>query len=656
MRFSPSFLEEIRSRLNLSDIVGRHVTWDRRKTQPSKQDYWACCPFHQEKTPSFHVDDRRERYKCFSCGASGDHFRFLTDKEGLTFPEAVEQLAGEAGVALPAPDPQYQARERKRASLVEICEMACRYFENELKLPGSADARAYLNKRGLSKETLSEFRFGFAPNSRDGLKRHLVGKGVEEAAMLEAGLIGRPEDGRPSYDRFRNRIIIPIQDDRGRVVAFGGRALDPDGQPKYLNSPETPLFHKRHMLFNLHRARQPAFDSQAAIVVEGYMDAIAIWQAGIKHVVAALGTAFTEEQIARMWRLAPEPIVCFDGDSAGTKAAHRAVDRILPVLKSGYSFGFVFLPTGKDPDDLIQSGGRQGLLSEIDRSVALSDVVWERETLSAKVDTPERKAALEKSLDDLIFTIKDDRVRRRYQLAIRLRLSNFFWEHERANRKSSGGGGFAKQSDDPGGKRVEAPSSELFGLERTICALFVKNIEFLDRHIERIIQVQFVDELHQRFKVELCRIATELADDQVVSFFDRLDSRFYLILGEVLGENGDEARGTVPERRDRFSHLLQRLPVLTCDPGDDFIETLFLHFLDKLELRSLEQEVEDELSSNSTEIEQDDWLRIQALSQEVARRRDDYLQREHDLAEQAKQIRKGFDGHEKREALVQGSA
>ncbi len=654
MRFSPSFLEEIRSRLNLSDIVARHVTWDRRKTQPSKQDYWACCPFHQEKTPSFHVDDRRQRYKCFSCGASGDHFRFLTDKEGLTFPEAVEQLASQAGLALPAPDPQFQAREKKRAGLVEICEMACRYFEAELKLPGGSAARAYLDTRGLTKETLAEFRFGFAPNSRDGLKRHLAGKGVDEEAMLEAGLIGRPDDGRPSYDRFRNRIIIPIQDDKGRVVAFGGRALDPEGQPKYLNSPETPLFHKRHMLFNIHRARQPAFDNQAAIVVEGYMDAIAIWQAGIKHVVAALGTAFTEEQIARMWRLAPEPIVCFDGDAAGTSAAHRAVDRILPVLKSGYSFGFVFLPAGKDPDDLIQSGGQQGLLAEIAKSVALSDVLWDRETANARVDTPERKAALEKTLDDLIFQIKDDRVRRRYQLAIRLRLSNFFWERDRTSRRP-GGKTFEKPSDDPGGKRVEAPSSELFGLERTICALFVKNIEFLDRHIERIAHVQFADELHQRFKVELCRIATELSGDQVVSFFDRLDSRFYLILGEVLGESDDRVREEKNGRRDRFSHLLQRLPVLACEPGDDFVETLFLHFLDKLELRSLEQEVEDELAADGSNMRQEDWLRIQALSQEVARRREDYQQREHDLAEQAKQIRSAFAVHEKRGALLQGN-
>lgn len=655
MRFSPSFLEEIRSRLNLSDIVARHVTWDRRKTQPSKQDYWACCPFHQEKTPSFHVDDRRQRYKCFSCGASGDHFRFLTDKEGLTFPEAVEQLATQAGVALPAPDPQFQAREKKRAGLVEICEMACRYFEAELRLPGGGPARAYLDGRGLTKETLGEFRFGFAPNSRDGLKRHLAGKGVDEAAMLEAGLIGRPDDGRPSYDRFRNRIIIPIQDDKGRVVAFGGRALDPDGQPKYLNSPETPLFHKRHMLFNIHRARQPAFDSQAAIVVEGYMDAIAIWQSGIKHVVAALGTAFTEEQIARMWRLAPEPIVCFDGDAAGTSAAHRAVDRILPVLKSGYSFGFVFLPAGKDPDDLIQSGGQQGLMTEIAKSVALSDVLWERETANVRADTPERKAALEKTLDDLIFQIKDDRVRRRYQLAIRLRLSNFFWERDRANRRS-GGRPFEKPSEDPGGKRVEAPSSELFGLERTICALFIKNIEFLDRHIERIAHVQFADELHQRFKVELCRIATELSGDQVVSFFDRLDSRFYLILGEVLGESKNRLDEEKTGRRDRFSHLLQRLPVLACEPGDDFVETLFLHFLDKLELRSLEQEVEDELSADGSDIRQEDWLRIQALSQEVARRREDYQLREHELAEQAKQIRSAFAGHERRGALLQGNA
>ena len=270
MRFDNRLLDEIRARITLSDLVGRRVTWDRRKTQPGKGDYWACCPFHQEKSPSFHVDDRRNRYKCFGCGASGDHFRFLTETEGLSFPEAVERLAEQAGVALPAPDPQAARREKQRASLADVCEMAAQFFQAEFATSRGETARGYALKRGVTQEILREFRFGYAPDSRDSLKRYLTGKGVPEEMMVEAGLIIRPEGGRPTYDRFRGRLMIPIQDERGRVVAFGGRTLDPDGQPKYLNSPETPLFHKGVMLFNAHRAREPAFKSGQAVVVEGY--------------------------------------------------------------------------------------------------------------------------------------------------------------------------------------------------------------------------------------------------------------------------------------------------------------------------------------------------------------------------------------------------
>ncbi|MEZ5841917.1 MAG: DNA primase, partial [Hyphomicrobiales bacterium] len=295
MRFTSQFLDAIRARLPLSEIVGRRVTWDRRKSQPAKGDFWACCPFHQEKTPSFHCDDRRGHYHCFGCGASGDHFRFLVETEGMAFPEAVERLAHDAGLQLPARDPETERREKKRNSLADVVEMACRFFEESLRGPQGATARDYAARRKLTRETLAEFRFGFAPDGRDTLKRHLLQQGIDEQALVEAGLVIKPEDGRPSYDRFRNRLIVPIQDMRGRVVAFGGRTIDPDREPKYLNSPETALFHKGSMLFNAHRARKAAYDSGAVIVVEGYLDAIAVHQAGVEAVVATLGTAFTED-------------------------------------------------------------------------------------------------------------------------------------------------------------------------------------------------------------------------------------------------------------------------------------------------------------------------------------------------------------------------
>lgn len=673
MRFPPSLLDDIRARLPLSEVVARRVTWDRRKTQPGKGDYWACCPFHQEKSPSFHVDDRRNHYKCFGCGAAGDHFRFLMETEGLSFPEAVEQLAESAGVTLPKADPRAVEREHKRAGLAEICEMAARYFEVELKGPGAREARAYLERRKLSAETLGEFRFGFAPNSRDGVKRYLADKGVDEAQMVEAGLVIKPEGGRPSYDRFRNRIIIPIQNDRGHVVAFGGRTLDPDGQPKYLNSPETPLFHKGSMLFNVHRARQPAFEAKQAIVVEGYMDAIAVYQAGVKHVVASLGTAFTEDQIARMWRLAEEPVVCFDGDMAGVSAAHRSVDRILPALKSGYSFQFVFLPDGQDPDDLIQTGGRERLQQEIQAATPLSEVLWQREITGREINTPERKAALEKSLDDIVATIRDDRVKRRYQLEIRLKLSNLFWQAARAERQDgrqdnrqggrgdgrkdggwrdgrkdgAGGHGGIPHGDLAKGQHIEKPHGPQFNTERVVCGLCITYLELFERNVERISQLRFNDELHDRFKTELCRVATDLDRQSVTSFFDKLDPRFYEIFkevvreGEALGEGGADA-GKKKALQPNWTKLSERLQVLNCDPSDDFIERCFEHFLDDLELRALELELEAELGNTADDLDERSWERIQALKQELMRCSEEQGRRDHELAEEAKQIRVAF--------------
>ncbi|WP_186394065.1 DNA primase [Stappia sp. TSB10GB4] len=650
MRFSPGLLDEIRARVPLSEVVARRVSWDRRKSQPARGDFWACCPFHQEKTPSFHVDDRRGRYKCFGCGASGDHFRFLTETEGLAFPEAVERLAEQAGVALPAPDPQAAARAAERASLAEICEMAARFFQDALAMSGGEQARDYVARRRLRPETVREFRIGFAPNGRDALKRHLVSKGVDETSMVEAGLVIRPEDGRPTYDRFRNRLMIPIQDERGRVIAFGGRTLDPDGQPKYLNSPETPLFHKGAMVFNFHRAREPAHRSGQAVVVEGYMDAIAIAQAGMGNVVAALGTAFTEEQVGRLWRLAPEPVICFDGDAAGIAAAHRAVDRILPGLRSGHSFSFVFLPDGKDPDDLIAQGGLAAFTKALAGSQPLIDVLWSREVDAARIDTPERRAALEKSLDDLVRTIADERVRRGYQLDIRLRLSNLFYRQARAARgqgsgqgsgQSFGQAGAVQQAPSGPARGSDLPGSSMFGHERMLCGLCLKYPELLERHVERLAQAQFGDVLHARFRDELCRIATELQDVPVSGFFETLDTRFFQILSEALDEPDEAGSGSGGGRRmiARFHDLLQRLPILRHEPPAEFIEDLFCHTLDVLELRALEQDLDAELAALGDGLDEADWERIRAQSQDLARRREECARIEQEIAERGKVFR-----------------
>ncbi|CTQ43534.1 DNA primase [Roseibium aggregatum] len=638
MRFEPRLLDEIRARLTLSDVVGRRVTWDRRKTQPGKGDYWACCPFHQEKSPSFHVDDRRNRYKCFGCGASGDHFTFLCETEGLSFPEAVERLAEQSGVGLPAPDPQAARREKKRAGLADICEMAAQFFQAEFAGPRGDTARAYTQKRGLTPDTLREFRFGFAPESRDALKGYLAAREIPEAAMIEAGLIIKPEDGRPSYDRFRGRLMIPIQDDRGRVVAFGGRTLSPDGQPKYLNSPETPLFHKGVMLFNAHRAREPAFKSGEAVVVEGYLDAIALWQAGIHHVVASLGTAFTEDQVVRLWKFAPEPVICFDGDAAGVSAAHRAIDRIFPVLKSGYSFQFCFLPDGMDPDDLIKQRGVAGFHDEVERAQSLFDVVWEREISVSRLDTPERKAALEKRFDDLIATIRDERVRRRYQLDLKFKLSNLFFEQARQSRqggKGGKGGGSADAASPLGTARERVAASHDFGTERLVLGLSMRFPHLLDRNFERFSRLPFANDLHRQLRDILCRIV----DDLEATPISDLTSAFEEPLRNIMGEMMLETIGMQQQRGAEFSALIHRFPLLKSNPPEDFIEAAYLHFLDVLELNALEDELSSELATADEQLDENSWMRIQALTQDLSRRREECARDEADLAERAKKIR-----------------
>src|SRR5690606_5023095 len=352
MRFTPAFLDEIRDRVPISSVIGPRVTWDRRKTNASKGDYWACCPFHGEKSPSFHCEDRKGRYHCFGCGVSGDHFRFLTELDGLSFPEAVERIADLAGVAMPARDEQAEQRERQRASRRDVMEMATAFSQERMQGADGAKARAYLRDRGLTPATQQAFRLGYAPDSRNALKEYLAAKGVAKEQMEACGLTVF-EDVPVSYDRFRDRIMFPIPDSRGRIIAFGGRAMSPDVAAKYLNSPETELFRKGNVLYNFVRARKAAGKGGTVIAVEGYMDVIALAQAGFENVVAPLGTALTENQMELLWRMSGEPVLCFDGDQAGIKAAWRTADLILPSIQPGRTARFALLPEGKDPDDLL---------------------------------------------------------------------------------------------------------------------------------------------------------------------------------------------------------------------------------------------------------------------------------------------------------------
>ncbi|ULJ72772.1 DNA primase [Rhizobium gallicum] len=446
MRFSNSFLDEIRDRVQISDVIGRRVSWDKRKTNVSRGDYWACCPFHGEKSPSFHCEDRKGRYHCFGCGVTGDHFRFLTELEGLSFPEAVQQIADMAGVAMPIADPVMEKREKERGSLQDVMELATQFFQDQLQTANGARGRAYLRDRGLTGRTIDTFRLGFAPDSRNALKEFLAGKGVAKEQIEACGLVVHGPDVPVSYDRFRDRIMFPILSSREKVIAFGGRAMSPDAPAKYLNSNETELFHKGNVLYNFARARraiQGADGAGTIIAVEGYMDVIALHQAGVENAVAPLGTALTENQLELLWKMTPQPVLCFDGDGAGIRAANRAADLALPHLKPGRTVRFALLPDGKDPDDLVRHDGRAPFDKVMSQAKPLAEMLWSREINAGKFDTPEARAELEARLKQMVAVIVDENVRRHYQQDIRDRLNAFFQPQfqNRGERRSFDRGG-----------------------------------------------------------------------------------------------------------------------------------------------------------------------------------------------------------------------
>ena len=407
MSLSPQFLDELRARTSLSALIGASV-----KLTRAGREWKACCPFHNEKTPSFTINDDKGFYHCFGCGAHGDAIRFLTDARGLPFMDAVKELADKAGLDVPAPDPRTQEKAERASSLFDVMTAAARWFTEQLNGVDGAEARAYLQQRGMSGATQERFGFGFAPDSRSKLKTALKQFGVDK--LVETGLLIEPEGGKEPYDRFRGRLMIPIRDQRGRVIAFGGRILG-QGEPKYLNSPETPLFDKGRTLYNLDRAGPATRNARRAIVVEGYMDVIALDQAGIAEAVAPLGTALTEGQLERLWRLAPSPILCFDGDSAGQKAAVRAALRALPHVGPGRSLGFVTLPAGQDPDDLLRARGRDALEALLEKPEPLVDRLWNHESTAEPLATPEQRAGLRRRLLDHVSAIGDPDVRDQYR-------------------------------------------------------------------------------------------------------------------------------------------------------------------------------------------------------------------------------------------------
>lgn len=431
MTLPNGFLDELRSRVTLSAIVGRKVTWDMRKSNQGKGDFWAPCPFHVEKSPSFHVDDRKGFYYCFGCHAKGDALTFIKETENLGFMEAVEVLAREAGMPMPARDPMAAQVADRRSQLIAVMEEAVKWFRLQLRTSGADSARAYLARRGLPEAAQERWAIGYAPDSRNALYLALKQKGISDDLIISSGLCAKPDDGAAPYDRFRARIIFPIRDGRGRAISLGGRSLDPNARAKYLNGPETEIFDKGRNLFNLGPAREAAGKGKPLIVAEGYMDVIALVEAGFAAAVAPLGTAVTPDQLALMWRIHNEPIIALDGDTAGIRAGLRVVDLALPLLAVGKGLRFAKLPAGLDPDDLLKTQGPAAMQALLDSAQPMVSLLWARAIEGQTFDSPERKAALEATLKTQLARITDPALRNYYAEEIKRLLWGFFAQKPR---------------------------------------------------------------------------------------------------------------------------------------------------------------------------------------------------------------------------------
>ncbi len=511
MRFGDDLLDEIIRRTDLVQLVGRRV-----RLQRKGRVFWGLCPFHKEKSPSFKVDNERRNYHCFGCGAGGSAFQWLIETEGLPFPEAVERLAAQAGVALPAPSEADRESASRRKSLYEIITLAAGFYREQLHGSAGAAAQRYLESRGLKADAADRFGLGYAPGGRNSpLLAWMRGKGIELAALIDAGLARAAEDDRPARDFFFDRLMFPIADIRGRIVAFGGRGLTADAKPKYINTGETAVFSKGHLLYNMHLAREAVHKGAPLIVAEGYMDVIALVEAGFPGAVAPLGTALTEDQLALLWRSSPEPVLCFDGDEAGLRAARRASHLALPHLTPGQSLRFVFLPGGEDPDSLIRSQGAEPMRNLVAKAQPLADVLWGGETEGREFSTPERRAGLEAELDRLVQTIRDPKIADYYRRDFNERVFNAFKKRKfRPNRGKKPGERQSGESDGTVSADVRRSLLATNGAsaahnlnERLLIAFLMREPDFLEQNVETLAQREFNDPQLDRVKSELLNVA-----------------------------------------------------------------------------------------------------------------------------------------------------
>lgn len=549
MSLTPQWLDELRARTTLSALIGRSI-----KVTKAGREYKACCPFHNEKTPSFTINDEKGFYHCFGCSAHGDAIRWMTDQRGLSFMDAVKELADNAGMQVPAPDPHAAQQAEARAGLHDVMAAAQDWFVQQLQGLDGAAARDYLAKRGLNAQTIRDFGFGFAPDSRGKLRESL--KYFGDPMLVEAGLLILVE-GKDPYDRFRGRLMIPIRDARGRVIAFGGRILG-EGEPKYLNSPDTPLFDKGRTLYNLDKCSPASRSTGRVIVVEGYMDVIALSQAGFHDVVAPLGTALTEQQIEMLWRMTEKPLLCFDGDSAGQKAAMRAAQRVLPLLRPGHSLQFVTLPDGQDPDDLVRRSGSAAFDTLIQNSTALVERIWEVERTLQPLDTPEDRAGLKQRLGQHISNIGHSEIKRHYSDSFRVRFDSLFARPDRPVFSRGPSQKWQKQKYQPltgEARQISNNGSDLITLG--VLACFLRYPALLEQHRDSVSEYIPRDPEHARLLRTMLNAQYPKESLDNGGFLTILEGDLYNVARELLRNDGKLfvfSRGTGEQVADDLSN------------------------------------------------------------------------------------------------------
>ena len=596
MSLPPGFLEELRARISVSQVVGRKVSWDMKKSNQSKGDMWAPCPFHQEKTASFHVEDQKGFYYCFGCHAKGDAISFVKETENVNFIEAVEILAKEAGLQMPQQDPLAKEKSSYRDELFKIMELSVRFYQRSLSSAKGERAREYIKSRQLTSKIIDDFELGFAANNRTDLFDYLSNKNIPEQHIIDTGMCLRPDDGGTVYDRFRDRIMYPIRDSRGRCIAFGGRAMSKNARAKYLNSPETKLFDKGRSLYNFSTARAALNSQSSLIVAEGYMDVIALSQANFKASVAPLGTAITKDQLTLIWRISPEPVIALDGDRAGIGAAYRLADVALPLIETGKTIKFALMPEGYDPDDLIKERGRDAMQNFVDQSISLADLLWRRETDGFSFNNPEARADLDKRLDLALSNIRDRQLKYHYQQHFK----DLKWD---AFTKKSGKKSSAIQDNTSARTAVKgsfianSDKKNFISLkEKVILAILVKYPNLIERNKEKLMAMEWIYKDH-------------------VLIVDEILNNGHLGHEEILENLQNKFGDKLLEKLLRQNHV-QIIPCLGTKNDPEQAALILSDEISKLEMqRGLDAELEEVVNSPAEELDETAFWRLGQATQ-----------------------------------------